>query len=572
MKGSIFAVAAAAIAGGVNGHAHRRHAHEAFHLERGLYATAPAPVGTAISTGVSGGNGDGTCGCTTVYYTSTGEPTLVHPTTVPSSSSSVAPPPAPTTSSEAAPVPTSTSPVIPPVIVPSITTCSTTGVYTFPATTVTLTETTTVCGAATTKVPSGTHTVGGVTTVVETATTVVCPYATVTTSEGVVTSTILTTTYVCPAAGTYTIGPITTTVSESTVLVYPTPASYEPGVYTQPELTTTITESNFVYVCPFTSSGAEALPTTTSAAPPPPPPTTTSVAPAPVKSSASSAPAPVSTSSSSGSSSGSGPKFGGSQSGKQWAITFTPYNNDGTCMSADQVEQDIADIASKGFTTVRVYSTDCSTLQNVGSSCKKHGLTMIIGIFIQTTIQDAQEQVQQIVEWSLWEIVELIVIGNESIFNGKCTAGELASFISSCSATFKSAGYSGQITTTEPLNIWQESFGELCGVVDVVGSNVYAFFNPTVLPAAAGTFIAAEMALLDALCPGKTSVNLECGWPHGGNCIGDACPGKSEQQTAIQSILAAVGEKTVLFSYTDDLWKAPGQYGVEQSWGLGDLF
>lgn len=146
------------------------------------------------------------------------------------------------------------------------------GTYTFPATTITLTESTTVCAAASTHVPAGTHTYGGVTTIVETSTTVVCPYATAITKDGVVTSTILTTSYVCPSAGTYTIAPETTSVSVSTVLVYPTASSYAPGTYIKPEIVTTITKTDFVVFCPFTA-----------AAPPAPAPTSVYVAPTPCK-------------------------------------------------------------------------------------------------------------------------------------------------------------------------------------------------------------------------------------------------------------------------------------------------
>ena len=65
MKAGVLAIAAA-IASGVsagNHHAARRHAHEAFHMERGLMMTAPAP--------------NATCGCTTIYTTITGEATCM---------------------------------------------------------------------------------------------------------------------------------------------------------------------------------------------------------------------------------------------------------------------------------------------------------------------------------------------------------------------------------------------------------------------------------------------------------------------------------------------------------------
>ncbi|KAE8444594.1 hypothetical protein EG329_014425 [Mollisiaceae sp. DMI_Dod_QoI] len=460
-----------------------------------------------------------------------------------------------TSTSTSSPAPTSTT--CPPATVPTplATTCPTPGVYTIPATTVTITESTTVCAATGTSIPSGTHTAGGVTTTVTESTTVTCPYATTTTSEGVVTSTILTTTYVCPSAGTYTIAPLTTTCSTETFWVYPTPASYAPGTYTQAEVVTTITETDYVVFCPYTS--------------PAPVVASTTWAPAPVVSTTSAAPVATTSKSSSGSSSGG--ELG--SSGNQWAITYSPYENSGSCKAASEVMSDIKVIAGKGFTSVRVYSTDCSGLQNIGAACEAYGLKMIIGIFIsETGISAASEQVTEIVSWGKFELVELIVIGNECVFSGYATASELASFISSCKSTFSSAGYSGPCTTTEPLNIWQENVEVLCEVVDVVGCNIHPFFNGDIDASSAGSFVASQLALVDGLCSGKYGVNLETGWPSFGQCNGVACPGASEQATAIKSITEAAGGKSVMFSYVDDYWKEPGAFGCEQSWGAIQLF
>lgn len=546
MKAGVIAVAAAMAAGASAGHAGRRHAHEAFHVERGLLTTGKAA--------------EPTCGCTTIYTTITGEGTLIFPSSTPTyaantttaSSTSIYVPP--TTSSTSTPP---TSSTCPPATVPTplATTCSTTGVYTIPATTVTITESTTVCAATGTKIPSGTHTAGGVTTTVTGSTTVTCPYASTGTSEGVVTSTILTTTYVCPSAGTYTIAPLTTTCETETFWVYPTPASYAPGTYTQAEVVTTITETDYVVFCPYTS-------------PAPVKPSTT-YAPAPVYTTSAAPKATTSKSSSSGGSSGG--QLG--TSGNQWAITYSPYENSGACKAAGDVMSDIKIIAGKGFSSVRVYSTDCSGLVNIGAACEAYGLKMIIGIFIsETGISGASDQVSEIVAWGKWELVELIAIGNECVFSGYATASELASFISSCKSTFSSAGYSGPCTTTEPLNIWQENVDVLCEVVDVVGCNIHPFFNGDITASEAGSFVASQLAIVDKLCSGKYGVNLETGWPSFGTCNGVACPGTSEQATAVKSISDAAGGKSVMFSYTDDYWKEPGAFGCEQSWGAIQLF
>lgn len=254
-------------------------------------------------------------------------------------------------------------------------------------------------------------------------------------------------------------------------------------------------------------------------------------------------------------------------------MTYTPYDNSGSCKSAPEVYADIALIKLKGFTSVRVYSTDCSTLENVGGACEVSGLKMILGIFVSDTgLSGAQEQVSQITAWGKWELVELIVVGNEAVFNGYCTASELATFISSCKSTWSGAGYSGLITTTEPLGTWQESTGALCEVVDVVGCNIHPFFNPDVSCDNAGDFTKSQLDIVDGLCSGKSGINLETGWPSAGTCNGKACPGSSEQATAIAGIKSAVGGKSVMFSFTNDLWKALGAFDCEQSWGIIDLF
>ncbi|RDL36799.1 Glycoside hydrolase [Venustampulla echinocandica] len=358
----------------------------------------------------------------------------------------------------------------------------------------------------------------------------------------------------CPTPGVYTIPATTITLTETkTIPEATTTATYPPGTYTQPQVVTTITETNYVVVCPYTSSQAPA-PTSKAAPAPAPVPVTTAV-PAPSKSA-------------------SPPSTGGlGSSGKQWAITYSPYTEGGECKAANDVAEDIKKVAAAGFTTVRVYSSDCSGLQNIGNACEAHGLKMILGVFISNTgIAGAQQQVTDIIAWGKFSMVELIVVGNEAIFQGHASATDLAVFISACKSKFQAAGYNGPCTTTEPLSTWQANKGALCGAVDVVGANIHAFFNPDTPAEKAGTFVKGQLDIVDQLCPGKSGINLECGWPSAGSCNGAACPGKEAQAVAIKSITEACGGQSVMFSFTNDPWKQPGEFGCEQYWGVIQLF
>ncbi|KAI9818967.1 MAG: hypothetical protein M1832_004135 [Thelocarpon impressellum] len=259
--------------------------------------------------------------------------------------------------------------------------------------------------------------------------------------------------------------------------------------------------------------------------------------------------------------------------GDQWCMTYSPYTPSGGCKGAGEVAGDIAEIAGKGFKSIRLYSTDCSGLQNVGNACEQHGLKLVAGVFIsETGMQGAAKQVEELIEWGRWSLVEMVVLGNEALFNKRCSAAELAAFISATKEKLRKKGYFGPSTTTEPLNVLQEHKGALCGALDVVAANVHPFFNAQISAAEAGDFAAKQLKAVADCCPGLTAYNLETGWPSGGQANGKAVPGAEQQRQAIEAIRAAVGGKSAFFSYIDDKWKHPGEFGVEQKFGCGHLF
>ncbi|KAL3449047.1 glycoside hydrolase superfamily [Aspergillus insuetus] len=550
MRGAILATAAA-FAGTAVADVHmRRHAHEGLH-HRGLHhsssAIPPKP--------------EESCGCTTEVISYWGEPTLVPvevPTsTVTSETTSTVESTSYTTITVTA---TSETPEVT-LPTPGVTSFTETGTYTIPATTITVTDTTTVCGATTTDLPSGTHTYGGVTTIVETATTITCPYATVKPSGSTVTSVIETTTYVCPSAGTYTINPTTTYVPTSTVIVYPTPATVTPGTYTNPESTITVTRTDYTYVCPYTNvDEPTAVPTSTSAPTSTVVPTTTAVPTTAVPSSTTSTSVPVAS---------GGPAMG---------MTFTPYETNGDCMSKANVLEQVGIIKQKGFTHVRVYGTDCHTLEYVGAACKTHGLKLILGIFIDGNgINDAvNTQVDEIASWAQWDIVSLISAGNEAITNGYLQPAALASFVSSAKAKWEAAGYTGQVTVAEAINAWLSNGATLCPVIDIIGANLHPFFNAEFSASQAGELVSNQIKDLKEVCSGKDVINLETGWPNAGLSNGLAIPSPSEQAVAIKSLVEKVGGVSVFFSYSDDAWKqkfeSSDQFKVEPHWGCIDQF
>ncbi|KAE8140528.1 glycoside hydrolase superfamily [Aspergillus pseudotamarii] len=257
-----------------------------------------------------------------------------------------------------------------------------------------------------------------------------------------------------------------------------------------------------------------------------------------------------------------------------YGISFTPYTSSGTCMSQDEVTKSLQRIKKMGFDLVRVYSTDCNSLERIGSACKELDINVILGVFIGSSgTSGAQEQVQAISHWAQWPMVKLIVVGNEAIQSGCTSASKLSSFISSARRTFRAAGYSGNVTTSEPLAIWKKHGVStlLCSQVDIVGANVHPFFNAKFTPAQAGVFARYEYSELARICK-KPVLILETGWPNAGDANGLAVPGVAEQKTAITAIAKNMGPKSVFFSYSDDPWKPPGEFNEGQHWGCRSVF
>ncbi|KAF2650141.1 glycoside hydrolase family 17 protein [Lophiostoma macrostomum CBS 122681] len=270
--------------------------------------------------------------------------------------------------------------------------------------------------------------------------------------------------------------------------------------------------------------------------------------------------------------------------GGKWAITYTPYTSEGECKSASEVQGDIAKIAEMGFTTIRSYSTDCGVFENVVPTASEHGLKVIYGIFLEgggsggkgPGSSYANDQLQEIIDNAPKDSVALLLVGNEAIFNGYTTAEELAVYIDEVREKLQGAGFPKEIavSTTEPVDIWESYGAALCDHIDLFAAQVHPFFTSKVSASEAGSFAKEQLEQAAAVCPeaaAKGKYITEIGWPSAGEANGNAIPGVSEQKEAIESILKEVGEEACIFSFQNDLWKAPGAFSVEQSFGCSDV-
>lgn len=262
------------------------------------------------------------------------------------------------------------------------------------------------------------------------------------------------------------------------------------------------------------------------------------------------------------------------------SIVYSPYENDGTCKSYSTVLSDLKLIASKGIQELRVYGNDCNYLTTVLPISKTLGLVVNQGFWISSAgVDSIDSAVEDLIEYVTsgaasysWEVFSYFTVGNEAIISNYCTVSELISKISEVKSKLTTAGYSGKVTTSEPP-VSFENNPELCtdSEIDFVGINPHSYFDADVSAAQAGSFVQGQIAITKQYCGSKDIVVTETGYPNAGNQNGLNIPSAENQLLALQSIFDVVGTDVTILTTFDDYWKNPGEYNIEQHFGMIQL-
>lgn len=282
------------------------------------------------------------------------------------------------------------------------------------------------------------------------------------------------------------------------------------------------------------------------------------------------APTPVQDNSGSGSTPGVAP--GG---GNGHGITYSPYNSDGSCKSADAVNTDFNDFGG-GYSYVRTYGVDCDTVKNVLSAAKAHGMKLFQGVFDINDLDNALNTIISAVGGS-WGDIHTVAIGNELVNGQQFSADQVMAKVSDARQKLRAAGYSGPVVTVDTL-VAALNHPQLCDGSDYCAVNSHPFFDPNTSADQAGTFLTSQMGKLRNALANKdqTIVITEAGWPSKGNTNGNAVPSAENQKTAVAAIKGAFSadpSKLVLFNPYNMHWKKSNaaQFNAEPWWGfLGD--
>ncbi|CAI8494002.1 unnamed protein product [Pichia kudriavzevii] len=243
-------------------------------------------------------------------------------------------------------------------------------------------------------------------------------------------------------------------------------------------------------------------------------------------------------------------------------IAYSPYTSSGSCKSLEEVQSDFAQLPY--FPIIRVYAPDCNVISNLLSTLSSNQ-QIFAGLFYKDTIEKDIDSLYEQLNGD-WSRIYTVNVGNEWVNSGTYDAQTVVDTVKSARTYLQSKGYTGKVVTVDTVPAYENN-PTLCDASDYAAVNQHAFWNGDLQPSDSGKFIQDTITQMESLC-GKDVLITESGWPTQGTAYGTCQPGKSEQETAIQSIRDACADKVIFFTAFNDLWKQPGQNGVEPYWGI----
>lgn len=259
------------------------------------------------------------------------------------------------------------------------------------------------------------------------------------------------------------------------------------------------------------------------------------------------------------------------------AIVYSPYADDGSCKLQSTIKSDLQYINKKGIKAIRVYGTDCHTLDTVLPTCSDLGMKVNQGFWISPAGTDSiDDSVSDFLDYAKdngFGVIDFITVGNEAVNSKHCTVSQLMDKISLVKSQLKNAGYSGKVTTSEPP-ISFISHPELCtkSGIDFVGINPHSYFDTNMYASDAGDYVTDQKSQTQDACNNMDVLITETGYPSQGIKNGNNVPSPDNQEAAIKSIIQKTGGDVTILTTFDDFWKPPGPYGVEQYFGVIKLF
>ncbi|KAJ2156222.1 hypothetical protein GGF46_005342 [Coemansia sp. RSA 552] len=258
-------------------------------------------------------------------------------------------------------------------------------------------------------------------------------------------------------------------------------------------------------------------------------------------------------------------------SGALWGLTYSPYNDDGSCPDVGTVAAQLQKVQAV-TSNIRLYSTDCSQLRSAAQAISegKLGLSIHAGIWVRDGGGRMQSEIDEFVALAkqYGSIIKDVSVGNEEISNGISEA-TLIGYINKVRARLQAEGLGSiPVYTTEQDAKFTPAMAAACDLVQV---NIYSIFDSifTSVSSSVQSVIQRADSIRDAVAGGKKVRFGETGWSSAGN-TGPSPLTLANQLRYMQMFrcaAAAANYEYFYFEAKDALWKK-GQPQCEQNFGV----
>ncbi|KAH7586676.1 Glycosyl hydrolases family 17 signature [Nakaseomyces glabratus] len=282
--------------------------------------------------------------------------------------------------------------------------------------------------------------------------------------------------------------------------------------------------------------------------------------------------------------------FGASQVAAIGELAFNlgVKNNDGTCKTTNDYENDLKVL--KSYTsTVKVYAaSDCNTLENLGPAAEAEGFNIFLGIWPndEAHFQAEKNALSSFLPNLKSSTIAGFLVGSEALYRDDLTASQLADKINDIrnyvSKIKDSQGnsYSGkQVGTVDSWNVLVAGYNApVITASDFVMANAFSYWQGQTMQNASYSFFDDIMQALQTIQGVKGSTDItfwvgETGWPTDGTNFEASYPSVDNAKQFWKEGICAMrawGVNVIVFEAFDEDWKpnTSGTSDVEKHWGV----
>jgi len=257
-----------------------------------------------------------------------------------------------------------------------------------------------------------------------------------------------------------------------------------------------------------------------------------------------------------------------------YCVSYAPFRGSQTPLDLStkiepwQIEQDLAQLAQV-TDCVRTYSIDMG-LDRVPEIAQRHGLKVLLGIWVSSRADRTQEQISTGVALArkFPEVVRAVIVGNETLLRGEVSSEALGEYIRSVKSQVPIP-----VSYADVWEFWLR-YRELASAVDFATIHILPYWedDPIAAPLAASHVDAIRRRVV-ASFPGKEVVIGEVGWPSAGRMREGALPSPANQARVISDVLARGKRehfRVNVIEAFDQPWKRALEGTVGGHWGLFD--